>query len=96
MGDLRQSLFSGARPGYYGEFGGAFYPEILHSVLRELSEAFDALRDDPRFWDRLHAELSSFSSRPTPLTALQHLGLRYWSSGLPEARRSQSYRSPQN
>ena len=72
---LRHSLFTGDRTGYYGEFGGAFYPEILHSALSELRSSFQELRADPLFWDRFHSELKSFSSRPTPITTLNNLSL---------------------
>ena len=36
--------------GYYGEFGGAFIPEILVSTLDELVEAFKDARSDLAFW----------------------------------------------
>ena len=74
MGSIRSSLFSGPRIGYYGEFGGAFYPEVLHSALRELSATFDELKSDTMFWHELRAELATYSSRPTPLTKLRNLG----------------------
>ena len=74
MRGLRQSLFSGPRRGYYGEFGGAFYPEILHSALTELRSTFEELKIYARFWEVFHSELRSFSCRPTPITKLEHLG----------------------
>jgi len=38
------------REGYYGDFGGAFVPEMLHETLAELRAAFDNARRDPAFW----------------------------------------------
>ena len=32
------------REGYYGDFGGAFVPEILHETLAELRAAVDDAR----------------------------------------------------
>ena len=33
--------------GYYGEFGGAYIPEILHQCVEELREAYLKLQDLP-------------------------------------------------
>src|SRR6185503_15510359 len=43
MTALPRDLFqwTPGREGYYGEFGGAFVPEILHETLTELRAAFD-------------------------------------------------------
>ena len=60
--------FAPGREGYYGEFGGAFVPEILHETLRELREAFDSARRDESFWNEYLDVLSTYSSRPTPIT----------------------------
>ena len=46
---MRRELFAFERPGYYGDFGGAFVPEILRTTLDELTAAFDAARQDPDF-----------------------------------------------
>ncbi|MBM3226572.1 MAG: tryptophan synthase subunit beta, partial [Candidatus Tectomicrobia bacterium] len=35
--------------GYYGPFGGAFIPEILHETIDELQTAFAAAQADPTF-----------------------------------------------
>ena len=42
--------FPPGREGYYGDFGGAFIPEVLHETMRELTEAFAAAQADPHFW----------------------------------------------
>ena len=60
--------FEPGREGYYGDFGGAFVPEILHETLRELRQAFDAARRDPAFWEEYVRVLSTYSCRPTPIT----------------------------
>ncbi len=43
--------FPPGREGYYGPFGGAFIPEILHETIDELQAAFAAAQADPTFWD---------------------------------------------
>ncbi len=59
--------------GYYGEFGGAFIPEVLVGTFDELVEAFEDARADPAFWDEYLALMSSYSCRPTPLTFAENL-----------------------
>ncbi|MFC1534593.1 tryptophan synthase subunit beta [Thermodesulfobacteriota bacterium] len=58
---------------YYGEFGGAFIPEILVSTFDELVKAFKEARDDPTFWDEYVDLMSTYSCRPTPLTFAENL-----------------------
>ena len=54
--------------GYYGDWGGAFIPEVLHETFREFNEAFAAVRRDPAFWQEYVELMSTYSCRPTPLT----------------------------
>ena len=35
--------------GYYGEFGGAYIPEILHGTVERLKEAYFAIKEDDSF-----------------------------------------------
>jgi tryptophan synthase beta chain len=62
-----------SRDGYYGEFGGAFVPEILHETLAELRAAFDEARRDPGFWEHYVHVMSTYSCRPTPVTYCDNL-----------------------
>ncbi len=73
MGALTDEIFAPARPGYYGEFGGAFVPEILRTTLDELIEVFDAARADESFWNEFVQVMQSYSCRPTPITYLENL-----------------------
>ncbi|MEO0559165.1 MAG: tryptophan synthase subunit beta [Bacteroidota bacterium] len=67
--------------GRFGEFGGAFVPEILHPVLADLRKAWADAQNDPAFWDRYHALLRDYVGRPTPLTRCDRLAARLASSG---------------
>ena len=64
--------------GYFGDFGGAYVPEILRPNLLQLDQAFAEARSDPTFWAEYMRDLILFSGRPTPVTPLprlsQHLG----------------------
>ena len=42
-------IFQTEKPGYYGQFGGMFIPEILRATFEELIEAFESARNDPSF-----------------------------------------------
>jgi tryptophan synthase beta chain len=59
--------------GYYGEFGGAFLPEVLVTTVDDLVEAFEKARNDPSFWRDYVDIMSTYSCRPTPLTFAENL-----------------------
>jgi tryptophan synthase beta chain len=59
--------------GYYGEFGGAYIPEILGATFDELERAFDDAQRDPDFWREYTQLMSSYSCRPTPITFAENL-----------------------
>jgi tryptophan synthase beta chain len=52
---------------YFGRFGGCFVPEVLAPPLRELEGAFEAVKKDTGFHDRLNRLLRDYAGRPTPL-----------------------------
>ena len=65
--------FPPGQEGYYGAFGGAFIPEMLHETIRELQEAFAMAQADPDFWETYVAFMRTYSGRPTPITRLDNL-----------------------
>jgi tryptophan synthase beta chain len=58
---------------YYGNYGGAYLPEILVSTFEELAAAFREARGDPGFWEEYKNLMSTYSCRPTPLTYAENL-----------------------
>lgn len=58
---------------YYGEFGGAFIPEILVSTFEQLVATFQKAKADPHFWKEYEHLMSTYSCRPTPLTFSENL-----------------------
>src|SRR6266704_5457116 len=72
---MYQELFQflPGREGYYGPFGGAFIPEILHETIEELRVAFEEARSDPAFWREYVDVMSTYSCRPTPITYCENL-----------------------
>lgn len=63
--------------GYYGEWGGAFIPEVLYETFRELNDAFVAIKKDPDFWQEYLSLMSTYSCRPTPLTFAENLSAHF-------------------
>ena len=59
--------------GRFGDFGGAFVPEILQPVLADLKAAWAEAQTDDAFWAEYHALLRDYVGRPTPLTRLDRL-----------------------
>lgn len=53
--------------GYYGEFGGAFIPEMLHRNVEELRTAYVDLINDPEFQKEFQSLLRDYAGRATPL-----------------------------
>ncbi len=56
------------KQGRFGDFGGMYMPEVMMAPLRELTHAWDALKDDASFHDNLNHILATYAGRPTPLT----------------------------
>ena len=52
----------------FGEYGGRYVPETLIPALDELTRVWGELREDDGFRAELHALLTTYAGRPTPLT----------------------------
>lgn len=55
------------KPGYFGEYGGIFVPEVLIPAINELAAAFEEARTDAAFWEEFDSLSRDWSGRPTPL-----------------------------
>lgn len=53
--------------GYYGEFGGAFIPEMMHPNIRELKEKYLKILADEDFRKEFYGLLRDYAGRPSPL-----------------------------
>ncbi|CAG0908845.1 unnamed protein product [Cyprideis torosa] len=65
------------RKGYYGNWGGAFIPEILQQTFKELEHYVHEAQNDRSFWNTYKKLLSTYSCRPTPLTHAQRLSAHF-------------------
>jgi tryptophan synthase beta chain len=61
------------RPGYYGQFGGQFVPEILRPAIVELDKAYLELKSNREFQNELNWNLTHYAGRPTPLYFAENL-----------------------
>ena len=59
--------------GYYGQWGGAFIPEVLHATFADLNKAYEQARADSSFWQEYVDLMANYSCRPTPLTYAANL-----------------------
>ena len=71
------SAFQPSARGYYGEFGGAFIPEMLYPNVEELRAQYLTILADPDFQRDYQQLLRDFVGRPTPLFEAKRLSARY-------------------
>jgi tryptophan synthase beta chain len=62
-----------AKPGFYGEYGGAFVPPVLEPNLKRLEENFLKYKDDPDFQAELMHYFKTYIGRPSPLFLAERL-----------------------
>ncbi|MHA8098538.1 tryptophan synthase subunit beta [Aquirufa aurantiipilula] len=63
--------------GYYGEFGGAFIPEMLYPNVEELRTHYLDIIQEPSFQQEFHELLRDFVGRPTPMFEAKRLSEKY-------------------
>ncbi len=63
--------------GYYGDFGGAFIPEMLYANVEELRQEYLGILEDDEFKDEFTRLLRDYVGRPTPLFHASRLSERH-------------------
>ena len=63
--------------GYYGDFGGAFIPEMLYPNVEELRQNYLSITANPDFQKEFDELLKVYVGRPTPLYFAKRLSKRY-------------------
>lgn len=63
--------------GYYGEFGGAFIPEVLHKAVTDLQNAYLPIMESRKFQRDFNRLLHDYVGRPSPLYYSDWLSDRY-------------------
>ena len=63
--------------GYYGEFGGAYIPEMLYPNVEELRTNYLTITAEPSFQAEFDSLLKEYVGRPTPLYFAERLSKEY-------------------
>ncbi|MFC4721489.1 tryptophan synthase subunit beta [Geojedonia litorea] len=63
--------------GYYGEFGGAYIPEMLYPNVEELRQNYLKVMAEPDFKSEFNKLLKDYVGRPSPLYFAKRLSEKY-------------------
>lgn len=63
--------------GFYGEFGGAYIPEILYKTVEDLKKAYLPILESEEFKQEFHALLKDYVGRPSPLYFAKRMSEKY-------------------
>lgn len=63
--------------GFYGEFGGAFIPEMLYPNVEELEARYESIIQEKSFQDEYQRLLRDYVGRPTPLYFSEKLSAKH-------------------
>ena len=63
--------------GYYGKFGGAYIPEMLHRNVEELRSKYLDIIYEEGFQKEFRELLKDYAGRPTPLYFAKRLSEKY-------------------
>jgi tryptophan synthase beta chain len=63
--------------GYYGDFGGAYIPEMLYPNIEELRQQYLDITSDPAFVAEFNQLMKDYVGRPSPLYLAKRYSERY-------------------
>jgi tryptophan synthase beta chain len=69
--------FSVDSKGFYGEYGGAYIPEMLYPNIRELEDNYMKIVQSDSFQSKFRQLLRDYAGRPTPLFRAERLSEHY-------------------
>jgi tryptophan synthase beta chain len=70
-------MYTVSEKGYYGNFGGAFIPEMLYPNVEELRERYLGIMQAPEFRAEFEGLLRDYVGRPSPLYFASRLSSHY-------------------
>jgi len=73
----KTSAYAPNARGYYGQFGGAFIPEMLYPNVEELRTRYLDILAEPKFQEEYQQLLRDYVGRPTPLFEAKRLSAKY-------------------
>jgi tryptophan synthase beta chain len=65
------------KKGFYGEFGGAYIPEMMYPNIKELEDNYLKILEDKKFNDEFRSLLKHYVGRPSPLFFAERLSDYY-------------------
>ena len=74
---MQQTFTNPNEHGYYGDFGGAFIPEMLFANVAQLKSQYLQIMDDEDFKNEVNDLLHHYVGRPTPLFLAKRLSEQY-------------------
>ena len=77
MQKLGTASFEVNEQGYYGNYGGAYIPEMLYPNIEELKENYLKIMAETSFQEEFQALLKDYVGRPTPLYLAKRLSEKY-------------------
>jgi len=77
MTTITESIYNVNQKGYYGQFGGAFIPEMLYPNVEELRVSYLSIIAEPAFQEEFQSLLKDYVGRPTPLFLAKRLSEKY-------------------
>jgi phosphoribosylanthranilate isomerase len=63
--------------GFYGQFGGAYIPEVVRPNVLELKQYFSQIQQDEGFQEEFKRLLTDYVGRPTPLYLSSKMTVQY-------------------
>ena len=72
-----KSKFQPDENGYFGQFGGAFIPELLYPNVKELEDNYIQIIESEEFQTEYKSLLKDYVGRPTPLYLAKRLSEKY-------------------
>jgi tryptophan synthase beta chain len=77
METATRTNYQATETGYYGEFGGAYIPEMLYANIEELRTSYLQIINQPSFQKEFRQLLKDYVGRPTPLFKAERLSNYY-------------------
>ena len=71
------NTFDADERGYYGEFGGAYIPEILYGAVQDLEKQYLGIISSPEFKQEYYSLLKDYVGRPSPLYYASRMSEKY-------------------
>ena len=72
-----ESKFHPDKNGYFGQFGGAFIPELLYPNVKELEDNYIQIIESEEFQEEYKSLLKDYVGRPSPLYLAKRLSEKY-------------------